>query len=206
MTANSGNRGLIIWPIAQKIFTSVMNQQRPRWTGGRLIGIGSSRFSGTRPYMPWDVSNRPPVINFGKVNKPPIAADVLPKNFALCALQIQPIIPSNFVKPAYSSSVFKAPGVVHELKPLPTAVFKLTGVSKDSVGDVLASCTMSLFRIDYDSGNNILYTFLGQTISDASGNYSFNVNSRSNYRVTGDKGGVTPVAGITLNTLTGTLT
>lgn len=201
MTANSGNRGQIIWPIAQKLFRSVMNQQRPRWTGGRRIPVGDSRNAGTRPVLPWNFSDRPPVINFGRNNTPPVAADVLPGNFALCAVVIQPVIPSKLTK----LTKLKKPSVVHSLKPMPTAVFKLTGVSKDSAGAVLSSCTMSLFRVDYDSGRNIVYTFLGQTISDASGNYSFNVNTNSNYRVTGDKGGGTPVAGITLNTLIGTL-
>lgn len=205
MTADSGNRGQIIWPIAQKLFRSVMLQRRPRWTGGRRIPVGDARNTGTRPTLPWDDSDRPPSINYGKVDGPPTASATLPINFALCALGINTIRPSSIRKPSFSNeSVSKQPAVVHSMKPMPAAVFTISGISKDNAGSVIANCTMSLFRVDYDSGNNLIYKFISQVISDASGNYSFEVNRTSTYRVTGDNSGGT-VFGITNNNLQGIL-
>jgi hypothetical protein len=188
MLAESQGRGQIIWPIAVKLFQSVMLQQRPRWTGGR--GIISL------PVLPWNTMNRPAAIGFYRYNLPPIAANVLNTDFGLCALGVQSFKPSN-LKPSNLK-----PSVVHSLQPLPTEVFKIIGVSKDSSDAVLPNCTMCLFRLDRDSGNNIVYTHLGNTISDASGNYVFIVNKTSTYRVTGENG---LVVGMTLNTLTGVL-
>lgn len=202
MLADSQGRGQIIWPIAQKLFRSVMLQQRPRWTGGRLIPVGSTRHAGTRPNLPWDTRDRPPKIYFGKTNLPAIAANTLDSSFALCVLG-KLSIPLSEIDPVSFSSKKNIPGVVHEIKPLPATVDVISGISKDQSGAVLPSCRMCLFRVDYDSGKNIMYTFISSTISDSvTGAYSFNVNNTSKYRVTADDSGGT-VAGITLNTLTG---
>jgi hypothetical protein len=150
--------------------------------------------------LPWDDSDRPPSINYGLVDAPALAGATLAGNFALCALRIKNIPPSQIVKPAYSSKQSQ-PGVVHPLKPMPATVLKITGISKDSAGAPLGSCVMSLFRVDADSGNNLVYTFISNTTSDATtGSYTFNVNRNYNYMVTSNK---VTVAGITLNTLTG---
>ena len=201
MLANSQGRGLIIWPIAAKLFQSVMLQQRPRFTGGRKIGLGNSRFPGTPPSLPWDDRDRPPVLNYGRYDKPPIVADITDANFSLCALGVNPINKALIMKPQ-KGILGGQPAVVHALKVMPTEVFEINGVSKDSNDATLASCTMCLFRVDRDSGNNIIYTHLGNTTSDGSGNYSFVVNKGSTYRVTGENGSV---VGMTLNTLTGVL-
>jgi hypothetical protein len=200
MLANSQGRGLIIWPIAQRLFQSVMMQSRPRWTGGRMIPVGSTRHAGTRPDLPWDERHRPPSINFGRFDRPPLAFQTVNKNFALCALGIPTVPLSNIVLPWASKS--PSPGVVHGLKPMPNEVFKIIGVSKDNLGADLGFCTMNLFRVDIDSGNNRIYTHMGNTVSDVNGNYSFTVNRLSTYRVTGENGSV---VGMTVNTLTGLL-
>jgi len=200
MLADSGGRGLIIWPIALRLFQSVMLQQRPRWTGGRAISVGSMRYAGTRPTMPWDDGDRPPNINFGRYDQPPNASKTVDKNFGLCVLGVQPINLSQVARPQ-QGALGGQPAVVHALKPMPTEVFEITGVSEDKFGAVLAGCAMSLFRVDVDSGGNRVYTHLGNTVSDGSGNYVFAVNKGSSYRVTADSSGV---QGITVNTLTGT--
>lgn len=207
MVANSGNRGQVIWPIAQKLFKSVMCQQRPRWTGGRRIGVGSDRFAGTRPPLPWDDTDRPPVINYGRVDKPPIASMTLPKNFSLCALRVVPVSLSDIrVQQINSPLVNKQPSVVHSLKPMPATTFYISGVSKDNTGAVLGNCIMSLFRVEKDptNPNYDIYTFISRCISDASGNYYFNVGLSMSYQITGTDGAET-VWGITLNNLTGVL-
>jgi hypothetical protein len=201
MTADSGNKGLIIWPIAQKLFQSVMNQQRPRWTGGRRITVGDQRSAGTRPVLPWNIMDRPPVIAFSRINTAPIASETLPDNFALCAVDIQPIISTKLTKLIKLTGLRK-PSVVHALKPLPAIYFFITGISRDSGGSVLANCRVSLFRVDYDSGLNKVYTFMGTTISSKIGYYIFAVNTTSQYMIVAYNSSET-VAGATLNNLTG---
>jgi hypothetical protein len=202
MTADSGNRGLIIWPIAQRLFQSVMLQQRPRFTGGRRIPVGDQRNAGTRPTLPWDDGDRPPNIAFYRYDKPAMAFQTVDRNFALCALRIQPINLSVIAR-LQLGQLGGQPAVVHALKPMPADVCEITGVSVDNAGSPLANCTMSLFRVDRDSGGNITYVHIGNTVSDGSGNYVFAVNRTSSYRVTADNS-TGPVQGISLNTLTGT--
>jgi hypothetical protein len=183
---------VIIFPLREKIHRLFL-QQRPKYTGGRRVV--------TLPVLPWNNMDRPPVIGYGKVNLPPTVSLILPINYGQCATGVQPIL-LNSIKQVKQVKQVK-PQVVHPLKPLPATVYKLTGVSKDNTGAALGSCIMSLFRVDYDSGNNLIYTFMGSTVSDASGNYSFMVNTNSRYRVLADNSGNT-LAGSSLNTLTGT--
>jgi hypothetical protein len=180
---------VIIFPLREKIHR-LFAQQRPRYTGGLRIA--------PLPIMPWNNMNRPQAIGFNRYNLPPLVANILPTNYGLCVLGIPSFKPSSF-KP----SSFK-PSVIHALKPMPTETFEIIGVSKDASGVALGSCTMNLFRIDYDSGNNLIYTHQGKVISDASGNYTFNVNKGSSYRITADNS-TGPVMGVTVNTLTGVL-
>ena len=203
MLADSQGRGLIIWPIAQKLFQSVMFQTRPKWTGGRGITVGSMRHAGTRPTLPWDAASRPPSIDFGKFAKPPIAFETTSRNFALCALdnRRENLSEIDSAQRALQYGLFNPqPAVVHALKPMPTEQRLLTGIAKDSGGSPLANAIVNLFRVDYDSGNNKIYTHIGKSISDASGVYTFYVNRTSKYRVTADKNDLT-TAGISYDTL-----
>jgi hypothetical protein len=193
----------IIFPLREKIGQTVFMQQRPRFTGGRKIGLGNSRFPGVAPALPWDDGDRPPVLNYGIVDKPPIMADIIDIFFGLCALGIQPINKAVILRPQ-KGILGGQPAVVHSLKVMPTEVFGIIGVSKNNLGAPLANCTMSLFRLDRDSGNNIVYTFVSTTISDSSGNYFFAVNKNSMYFVKAINAGAT-VFGVSNENLTGVL-
>ena len=194
MVADSGNRGLIIWPIAQRMFASkVMIQTRPRWTGGRVIP--------KLPVLPWAESDRPPSINFGRIDKPPIAASYLPSNFGLCGVNALSVRASGIKVEYYGNpNVKRTPSVIHEIKPQPATLDIIAGISKDNVGNVLANCDISLFRVDYDSGKNIVYTFVSSVHSDSNGFYEFNVNGMSSYMVVALNGSV---GGVTQNNLIG---
>lgn len=83
----------------------------------------------------------------------------------------------------------------------PTATFPernyiISGVTKDSTGAVLGSCTVKLFN----TATNILEQ---TTVSDASGNYSFTVDKTQTYYEVSYKAGAPDVAGTTVNTLAG---
>jgi hypothetical protein len=203
MLADSQGRGLIIWPIAVKLFQSVMLQTRPRWTGGRGITVGSMRHAGIRPTLPWDDSDRPPSINYDMYNLPPNANRTVSRNFALCALNIRRENLSEVDNPHIGVQYGMkglTPAVVHPLKPMPTEVRALTGIAKDSTLTILPNAIVNLFRIDYDSGNNKIYTHIGKAITDSTGAYTFFVNRTSKYRVTADKSDLT-TAGISFDTL-----
>ena len=76
----------------------------------------------------------------------------------------------------------------------------ISGVTKDSAGAALGSCTVHLFNTGTD-------VECAETVSDASGNYSFSVpgNSSANYMVA-YLAGSPDVAGTTVNTIYPTLT
>lgn len=205
MLADSQGRGLIIWPIALKLFQSAMLQTRPRWTGGRGITVGSMRHAGTRPTLPWDDADRPPSINFGKFDTPPRAADTTSRNFALCAVGIRRENLSEIDNPHKAKQYgnnFNQPAVVHSLKPLPALQKTITGIAKDNTLTPLPNAIINLFRVDYDSGRNKTYTHIGKTISDSTGSYSFYVNTNSTYRVTADSSDLS-TAGVSYDTLIG---
>jgi hypothetical protein len=77
----------------------------------------------------------------------------------------------------------------------------ISGVTKDSTGAVLGSCTVDLFLTQGD-------TFIKTTVSDAStGAYSFQVSGNGNdYYCVAYKTGSPDVAGTTVATLYGVLT
>lgn len=76
--------------------------------------------------------------------------------------------------------------------------FTITGVTRDSTTAALGGCIVQLFRTGDDS-------FVAQTTSDGSGNYSFTVSDNSStYFVTAYKAGAPDVFGTTVNTLTAT--
>lgn len=93
---------------------------------------------------------------------------------------------------------------------LPRVGVTITGVSRDSTGVALAGCTCILFKVT-QSPNPVTaaqtgattFTQMATTVSDGSGNYSFNVGFDGPYRVTFDLDGAPIRAGITLKTLSG---
>lgn len=93
-------------------------------------------------------------------------------------------------------------------RPLPALGVSIAGVSRDSLGAALGGCTCTLFRVantlnPLTGTNNVTYTQVAQTVSDGSGNYSFVVGFDGPYRVTFDLAGTPTVAGLTVNTLSG---
>lgn len=74
--------------------------------------------------------------------------------------------------------------------------FTIAGVTKDSSGVALSGCTVKLFLAASD-------TIVSTQTSDVNGNYSFNVDKTVSYYVIAYLAGGTPVAGTTVNTLTG---
>lgn len=78
-----------------------------------------------------------------------------------------------------------------------TGSFTISGVTRDSNGVPLAACSVDLFKTDaFD-------TWIAQTTSDGSGNYSFTLGSNSGYFwLRAYKPGSPDVAGTTLNTIT----
>jgi hypothetical protein len=72
--------------------------------------------------------------------------------------------------------------------------FGLAGVSRDSSGAVLGSCTIKLFRTADD-------TLAAKTVSDASGNWSLPVMLSGPFYLVEYKAGSPDVAGTSVNTL-----
>jgi hypothetical protein len=200
MLADSQGRGNIIWPIAQKLFQSVMLQQRPKWTGGLRISVGSMRHAGTRPTLPWDDGDRPPVIAFSRYDTPPRAFHTTSRNFALCALNTRRENLSEIEDPhkavQYGLLNYQ-PAVVHALKPLPATFFTISGVTRDSANTPLASCAVDLFETNTDIR-------IGSTTSNLDGNFYFKGERGKTYYIVAYKAGGTDVAGTTVNTLTAT--
>lgn len=91
------------------------------------------------------------------------------------------------------------PSVVHELLPKPAYNFQISGVTKDSAGAVLGSCTVKLYRTSDDV---LLFT----TTSDATtGAYQFlNASPFFACYVVAYKAGSPDTAGTTVNTIIGT--
>lgn len=75
-------------------------------------------------------------------------------------------------------------------------VLRITGVTRDSTGAALASCTVKLFRTADD-------VVMAATVSDASGNYEFRVGSLDACYAVSYKAGSPDVTGATVNTLVG---
>lgn len=91
------------------------------------------------------------------------------------------------------------PSVVHELLPKPAYNFTISGITKDSTGAVLGSCTVKLFATATD-------TLLQTITSDATtGAYQFLYTSPffACY-VVAYKAGSPDVSGTTVNTIVGT--
>lgn len=79
--------------------------------------------------------------------------------------------------------------------PLPGGPFlRVYGVTKDSAGVALGDCVVQLFTTFDDA-------IVQERMSDASGNYEFNVGLGRVYYVVAYKAGAPDVAGTTVNTL-----
>lgn len=75
--------------------------------------------------------------------------------------------------------------------------YTIAGVTKDSTGVALGSCTVKLFSTATD-------TLEQTTTSDPGGNYSFVVDKTKVWYVVSYKTGAPDVAGTSVNTLAGT--
>lgn len=148
------------------------------------------------PVFPWNDEDRPPQINFGRVDLPPTAAYTLPSNYGLCALNVVSVQKKILAATPYSQ-VTKYPSCVHELKPLPAKYYSISGITKDSSGVELGNCTVHLIGTTDDK----LYD---QITSNASGAYEFrSASPKQNFYVVAYKVGSPDVAGTTANTLVG---
>ncbi len=91
------------------------------------------------------------------------------------------------------------PSVIHELRPIPPTYFRITGITRDSTGAVLGSCTVNWFNTA--DGSKI-----DSTTSDANGLYEFRTAGQppNAYYLVAYKAGSPDVGGTTVNTLVGT--
>ena len=98
-----------------------------------------------------------------------------------------------------------APEIVGGMQSGSNVRFVITGVTKDSTGAAIASCTVYLFRVyQITSPNNPdpnSDPVLAVTTSDGSGNYSIETNGRGTFQLTAYKPGSPDLAGITVNTV-----
>ena len=78
--------------------------------------------------------------------------------------------------------------------PFSTSALYISGVTRDSVGNPLGGCKVELFC----SGSDI---YVGDTVSDGSGNYSFQVLKSGPFYLVAYKAGSPDVAGTTVNTI-----
>jgi hypothetical protein len=81
--------------------------------------------------------------------------------------------------------------------------FTISGQTLDSTGATKASATVYLFEMRTNVLGTYFPYYIGQTVSDASGNYSFVVAQGPLYWIADYKTGAPDVAGATLQTLTG---
>jgi hypothetical protein len=189
-----GTTSPIIWPLLAKLNPILAAQQRPRWTGGRPVS--------KLPSLPWDDMDRPPSINYGRTDLPPTAMSTMPSNFGLCAIRLISVRPSEISKPPYAQAI-RQPAVVHAIKPLPPKYYSITGITKDSSGNVLANCVVELHRTIIPTNTDVI-TIVDRTTSDANGVFEFrSAATVSNYYLVAYKAGSPDVAGTTVNTLVG---
>lgn len=179
----------IIFPLRAKLSRCFFSQQRPKVNGGRRVVL--------LPVLPWVDGDRPPNIQYGRVQGVPTLNMNCWINYGLCALDQRDIrlrdIKQPVLRPSFGGKL--TPDVVHGLKPLPRVFFTLTGTTRDSAGVALAGCTVELFRAIDD-------VKIGDAVSDASGNYEFRGLIRgANHYVRAYKTGSPDIAGTTVNTL-----
>jgi hypothetical protein len=81
--------------------------------------------------------------------------------------------------------------------------FTISGQTQDPAGAAKAGATVYLFEMRTDEAGAYIPYYIAQTVSDASGNYSFYVASGKLYWLADYKSGSPDLAGVTLQTLTG---
>jgi hypothetical protein len=88
--------------------------------------------------------------------------------------------------------------------------YTISGVTKDSAGVALGAVSIEVYEIitGTPTGNEPKGRLVGQTVSDANGNYRVDVYSAVGvtFQVDAYKSGAPDVAGTTVNTLVGTPT
>lgn len=89
------------------------------------------------------------------------------------------------------------PRGVHQLLPSPPVVWKVSGVTKDSTGAVLAACVVDVFKTSSD-------VIQGTNTSNANGEYLVQVPTQTNHYAVAYKVGSPDVAGTTRNDLSPT--
>lgn len=93
---------------------------------------------------------------------------------------------------------FAFPRPIHELLPKPPTYFRIAGITRDSTGAALGNCVVDMFRT---SDGVKLYS----VTSDANGVFEFLYGGQppNAYQLVAYKSGSPDVAGVTINTLTG---
>jgi hypothetical protein len=162
----------IIWPLRAKLFQPIFLQQRPKFTGGRMVP--------SSPTLPWQFKNRS---LFGRIN---FGRYTLPLVFRDYSGMRQAFVPET-AKPK-----FKRPSVV-EPRP-PATRWTFSGFTYDATAVALASCSVELYRSDND-----LVT--GSFVSNSDGSWLINSNNGGRHYLVAYKTGSPDLAGTTLNTL-----
>jgi hypothetical protein len=98
--------------------------------------------------------------------------------------------------PPYSSGFSPASGKISPVVYPGQQVASIVGLTKNSGGAALGNCIIKLFW----TATDLLYQ---QTISDGSGNYSFQVQPSTSFYAVAYLAGSPDVTGATLNTITG---
>ena len=85
--------------------------------------------------------------------------------------------------------------------------YLITGITKDSAGVALGNCIINVYETISAISLEPKGRLVNMTTSDSNGNYSVEVHSnpRSTFQVEAYKAGGTDVAGVTVNTLTPTI-
>jgi hypothetical protein len=189
----TGSKTPLIWPLLDKLRPTAAYQQRPRSANP----LGVVRL----PTTPWDESDRPRGMVYGRYEGTPTFWELALWNIGLAKLSQQPIRLRNFLtnpraRPVSEQS--KRPGVIHPLK-LPARIAMVSGVTRDSSGAVLGNCVVEL----YETASDIA---LFKTTSDAStGAFTFTCArfSPATHYLVAYLAGSPDTAGTSVNTLVG---
>ena len=185
-----GKTNPIIFPLRAKL-SRMFLQQRPKVTGGRRVVL--------LPVLPWVDGDRPPNIQYGRVQGSPVLNMNCWVGFGLSATGAKSIrlqdLKQAQLRPTFGGKL--TPDVVHYLKPMPAPYCSISGVTKYSAGAVLGSCSVELVRTDNDFS-------VSRLTSAADGTFTFrNATPSKTHYIVAYKSGSPDVAGTTVNTLTG---
>ena len=90
---------------------------------------------------------------------------------------------------------FRTPAPVIR-RPYSTQTFTLAGITRDNAGNPLGFCDVRLFEVRSDR-------YVAMTVSDAGGNYSFQVGSNMQFYIVPYLAGTPDVTGASLRSLVG---